>query len=206
MPALLLVLVSVTACSANVDEDKGTNASEVCGGFAKGATSEAALEAVAGTDRFTSELSEPKKALEALREAALVDQSGKGGKPRMQDLPYCWLLSAEDGKTALRVTFREELAVPERDARFGDSVTYFSSGARAYASDSLASVFFPCRMKAPAHEIVIATKLQGPEGSQKPQKDVRVQLITLANAAARHAATDLGCQDVRLATGVPAVT
>jgi hypothetical protein len=150
---LMLLSLLAAACSSGNDEDavKGMKASEVRSGFAKEATSETALTAVTGNDRFTSELSTPKRALEALREAAFVDQSGKSGKPRMQGIPYCWLLSAEDGKAALRITLREELAVPARDARFGDSVTYFSSGARAYASDSLALVFFECRMKAPAH-------------------------------------------------------
>ncbi|MFD7326759.1 hypothetical protein ACFV9D_37700 [Streptomyces sp. NPDC059875] len=202
---LTFLSLSATACSSGGDEGggKGVVASEVCGGFAKGAPSEAALEAVMGAERFTGDLSEPEKALDALREAALIDQSSKTGKPRMQGVPFCWLLSAEDGKRALRVALREESGVPERDARFGESVTYFATGGRAYASDSTASVFFACRMKAPAHEIVIATKLEGPDGSGNPQKGARAHLITIANAAARHAAADLGCQDPRLAEGVP---
>ncbi|WP_329120033.1 hypothetical protein [Streptomyces sp. NBC_01353] len=197
--------LSAAACSSGSDEggDKGVVASEVCGGFAKGVPSGAALEVVMGAERFTSDLSEPDKALDALREAALIDQSSKSGKPRMQGIPFCWLLSAEDGERALRVALREESGVPDRDARFGDSVTYFSTGGRAYASDSLASVFFTCRIKAPAHEIVIATKLEGPDGSGTPQKDARAHLITIANAAARHVAAELGCQDPRLVEGVP---
>lgn len=203
--ALLLLSFPAAACSSGGEEApvKGLAASEVCGGFAKEAPAETALKAVMGTERFTSDLSEPEKALEALRQAALIDQSAKADKPRMKGVPFCWLLPAEGGEDSLRVEFHEELGVPERDPRFGGSVTYFRSGGRAYASDSLASVFFGCRMEAPAHEIVVAAKVEGPNGTRAPQEEVRVHLITLANAAARQIAADLGCQNSGLATGVP---
>lgn len=120
----------------------------------------------------------------------------------MQGIPFCWLLPAKDGGADLRIEFREAGEVPERDARL--KVTYFSTGGMASSSDSLASVFFKCRMKAPAHEIVIAAQLRGPEGNKAPEKDIRANQITVANAAARKVAADLGCQnDTKLVAGVP---
>jgi hypothetical protein len=85
------------------------------------------------------------------------------------------------------------------------SATYFSTGVIAYSSDNIAWVYFKCRMKAPAHEIVIEAQLGGPEGqgNKPPQKDIRVHRITAANAAARKVAADLGCQNTGLVQGVP---
>ncbi|MEU4270466.1 hypothetical protein [Streptomyces sp. NPDC026092] len=203
---LALLPLSAVACSSGSDEGPVAEApaAEVCGGFEKDAPSTAALRAVMGTDRFTSSLSEPEKAIEALREAAAVGPNSETGKPRAQAVPFCWLLPAEGGEASLRVLLRPELEVPERDPRFGDGVTYFSSGGRAYASDSSASVFFRCRMDAPAHEIVVQTRVEGPTGGKSSGEDARVRVITLANAAARGVAADLGCKDTGLSSGVPA--
>ncbi|MEU6985593.1 hypothetical protein ABZ946_19515 [Streptomyces sp. NPDC046324] len=204
--AIMLLSLAAVACSSGGDEGPvaGATASEVCGGFAKDAPSEAALKAVMGTDRFTSSLSEPEKAIATLREAALGGRNSETVQPRAQAVPFCWLLPAEGGKASLRVLLRPELEIPERDPRFGEGVTYFSSGGRAYASDSSASVFFRCRMDAPAQEIVVQARLEGPSGAKPSGEDARARVITLANAAARDVAADLGCEDAGLSSGVPA--
>ncbi|MCP3822478.1 hypothetical protein NLX86_31650 [Streptomyces sp. A3M-1-3] len=202
-----VVFMAVTAgCSSDSsggEEDQGTPADVVCGGFAKDAPSSTALKAIAGDGNFTSDLSEPDEVLKALREAALIEQSGK---TRMQGIAFCWLLPTEDGKSGLRIEFREALGVPERDARLEETVTYFSSGESASSSDGVAKVFFKCRMKAPAHEIIISAELQRSDRIEAPPKDIRAHQITLANAAARKVAADLGCQDTQLANGVPRPT
>lgn len=198
--AAVVVLAATAGCSSDDGKDaaKGKPATEVCGAFAKDATASAALKAIAGEGNFRSNLSEPGKVLDTLREAARTEQSGK---QRTQGIPFCWLLPAKGGEVDLRIEFREAAEVPERDARL--KVTYFSTGERASSSDSLASVYFKCGMKAPAHEIVIAAQLRGPEGS-KATEDIRANQITVANAAARKVAADLGCQnDTKLVSWVP---
>ncbi|MEU9705084.1 hypothetical protein [Streptomyces sp. NPDC047981] len=204
--ALALLGLSAVACSSGSDDGSpaGATASEVCGGFAKDAPSTAVLKAVMDTDRFSSRLSEPEKAIESLRAAAREGRSSETGKPRAQAVPYCWLLPAEGGgEASLRVLLSPESGIPEHDPRFGDGVTYFSSGGRAYASDNSASVFFTCRMKAPAHEIVVRAGLEAPTGGKPGGDDPRVRVITLANAAARDVAAELGCEGSGLSSGVP---
>ncbi|TQK44875.1 hypothetical protein FBY35_6408 [Streptomyces sp. SLBN-118] len=198
-----VVAMAVTAgCSSDSDggdRAQGKPAGEVCGAFAKDPTASAAIKAIAGEGNFRSNLSEPGKVLDTLREAARTEHSGK---QRMQGIPFCWLLQANGGEADLRIEFREAAEVPERDARL--KVTYFSTGERASSSDSLASVYFKCRMKAPAHEIVIAAQLRGPEGNKAPDKDIRTHQTTVVNAAARKVAADLGCQnDTKLVSGAP---
>ena len=160
-----VVVMAVTAgCSSGSDgghRAQGKPTGEVCGFFAKDPTASAALKAIAGEGNFRSDLSEPGKVLDTLREAARTEQSGR---QRTQGIPFCWLLPANGGEANLRIEFREAAEVPERDARL--KVTYFSTGERASSTDSIASVYFKCRMKAPAHEIVIAAQLRGPEGSK----------------------------------------
>lgn len=97
----------------------------------------------------------------------------------------------------------KSVALSERDPRLAKSATYFSTGVRAYSSDNLAWVYFKCRVKAPAHEIVIEAQFGGPDGHKPPQKDIRAHRITVANAAARQVAADLGCQKPGLVEGVP---
>ncbi|MGW2561690.1 hypothetical protein ACWCXB_21030 [Streptomyces sp. NPDC001514] len=204
-PVAVVVLAATAGCSSDSggqEEDQGMPAEQVCRGFAKDAPSSAALKAIAGDGNFTSDLSEPDEALKALREAALVEQSVK--QQQIQGVEFCWLLPTKDGKSGLRINVREALGVPERDARLAETVTYFSSGERASSSDMGAKVFFKCRMKAPAHEIVIAAELSRSDNIDLPQKDIRAHQITLANAAARKIAADLGCQnDTKLVSGVP---
>lgn len=197
----VVAMVVTAGCSSDSgggEKTEGESANEVCGAFAKDAASSAALKVIAGGGNFTSDLSEPEKVLDTLREAARTEQSGS---QRMQGIPFCWLLPTKGGEADLRIDFREVSEVPEPDARL--KVTYFSTGERASSSDSLASVFFKCRMKAPARQIIIAAQLRGPEGNKAPQKDVRAHQITVVNAAARKVAADLGCQNDGLVDGVP---
>ncbi|MEU9014132.1 hypothetical protein AB0D12_31065 [Streptomyces sp. NPDC048479] len=211
MLRVLLVPVVAVAVTAGCSSDNGSGggrkvqgdpADTVCGAFAKDAPASAALKAVAGGGNFTSDLSESDKVLDTLREASRTEQSGKA---RPQGIPFCWLLPAKGGEAGgLRIEFREALEVPERDARLEKSVTYFSTGEAASSSDTRALVSFKCRMKAPAHEIVITAELQGSGGNQAPEKNIRANQVTVANAAARKVAADLGCQnDTKLVNGVP---
>ncbi|MFI2350151.1 hypothetical protein ACH492_24480 [Streptomyces sp. NPDC019443] len=204
VPAAVVVMAVTTGCSSDSgggDRGQGKPADEVCGAFAKDDAASAALNAISGGGNFTSSLSEPEKVIVALREAARTQSSAQ---ERAQSRHFCWLLPAEGGETDLIIDFREVTGVPQRDARLEDSVTYFSTGGLASSSDSLASVFFKCRMKAPAHEIVIAAQLRGPAGNNASKKGIRGNQITVANAAARKVAADLGCQnDTKLVSGVP---
>ncbi|MFD9034584.1 hypothetical protein ACFVZW_26120 [Streptomyces sp. NPDC059567] len=197
--------VVITGCSRGsgkaADEDHGSAVAQVCGGFVEEAPTEAALEVVMGTERFTDDLSEPERALEALREAARTEQADVS---RTQAIPYCWLLSAGGGKQDLRVELRTAAEAPAPDPRLGDQVSSFTSGERAFASVSRGKVYFNCRLGAPGHEILVDTTVRGPAGSQEPGRDHRTRLITLANAAARHVSAALGCEGDRLAPGVPA--
>ncbi|UUN27152.1 hypothetical protein [Streptomyces sp. FIT100] len=203
LPAVLVAMVTA-GCSSGTDggeEDRGLPADEVCGAFAKEPQPSSALKAIAGEGNFTSDLSEPEKVIGSLRDAARTDQ---GAKTRTQPIPFCWLLPAKGGEWDLQVTFREALSVPERDTRLQETVTYFTTGERASSSDSLASVFFACRMKDPAHEIFIQAQLEAPGVNEVPEKERRAHQVTVANAAARKVASDLGCQnDTKLVSGVP---
>ncbi|MFF0060720.1 hypothetical protein ACFYRC_04060 [Streptomyces sp. NPDC005279] len=203
LPAV--VVMAVTAgCTSNSDggdEAKGKPAGEVCGAFAAEAPAFAALKAIAGDGNFTSDLSEPDKVLDTLRKASRTEQSGK---TRPQGIPSCWLLPAKGGELDLRIDSREALEVPDRDARLEKSVTYFSTGERASSSDSRATVYFKCRMKAPAHEITISGELQQSDENGAPEKGIRAHQVTVVNAAARKVAADLGCQNAtKLVNGVP---
>ncbi len=200
----VVALAMTTGCSSDDsggDKAQGESAAEVCGGFAKSVASSAALEALAGEGKLSSKLSEPDKVLVGLRQAARTEQSAK---TRQQGTPFCWLSPAEGGQAVLRIEFREALALPGRDADDEKVATFFASGALSSSSDSHASVYFKCTMKAPAHEIIISAELEGLRETEAASKDIRTNQITLANAAARDVATDLGCQnDTKLVSGVP---
>jgi hypothetical protein len=203
VPAVVVMAVTV-GCSSNGGggtEDQGKPPGEVCGAFAKDAPSSAALAAIAGKGNLTNRLSEPDEVLKALREAARTEQQGK---ERMKGIPFCWLQRAKDGKPVLHVTFREALALPSRDAADEAVATFFSTGELASSSVAFAPVYFKCRMKAPAHEILIAAELERSDENKAPEKDIRTNQMTVVNAAARKVAADLGCQnDTKLVTGQP---
>lgn len=204
MVPAVVVMAMTAGCTSNSDggdEAKGKPAGEVCGAFAADAPASAALKAIAGDGNFTSDLSEPDKVLDTLRAASRTEQSGK---QRMQGISFCSLRPAKGGEKGLRIEFREALALPSRDAEDEAVATFFSTGELASSSDAFAPVYFKCRMKAPAHEIIIAAELERTGGDETSQKKIRANQITVANAAARKVAAVLGCQnDTKLVSGVP---
>ncbi|MEU3476624.1 hypothetical protein ACI2LO_03300 [Streptomyces sp. NPDC033754] len=196
-------MMAAVGCTPGSDSatPKGQPAAEVCGGFAKDPAAASALEAIAGKGAsLTSDGSEPERVLTDLRKAARTPQSGK---KRLRGTPFCTLETAGDEKNVSSVTLREALAVPASDAS-KELVTAYATGRLATSSDLHASVYFSCRMKAPAHEIVLVAELDRADENEADHPGIRDEQITLANAAARHVAAALGCADTRLVTGVPA--
>ncbi|WP_030692034.1 hypothetical protein [Streptomyces globisporus] len=202
LPAAALAMAAA-GCTPGSDDaaPAGQSASEVCGGFAGEPGAASALEAIAGKDvRLTADRSEPDEVLGELRKAARTPQSGK---QRMEGIPFCTLEAAGDEKNVLTVTLREALAVPTGEASKA-SVTAYSTGRLATSSDLFASVYFTCRMPAPAHEIVLDAELERADENEADHAGIRDEQITLANAAARHVAAELGCAGTGLVKGVPA--
>ncbi|MEU0401238.1 hypothetical protein ABZ318_13500 [Streptomyces sp. NPDC006197] len=202
LPVAALALAA-TGCTSVTDEasGKGRSAAEVCGGFAKEPGAASALQAIAGKDvRLTADRSEPDRVLDELRKAARTPQ---GGKQRMEGIPFCTLEAAGDEKNVLSITLREALAVPRGEAAKA-SVTAYSTGRLATSSDLFASVYFTCRTPAPAHEVVLAAELERADENEADHAGIRDEQITLANAAARHVAAELGCTGTGLVKGVPA--
>ncbi|MFD3535639.1 hypothetical protein [Streptomyces sp. NPDC058664] len=200
----LLVAVLASACSAGGEAGpKGQSAAEVCGGFAKDPAVSSALEAIAGKDAsLTSAGSEPEKVRTDLRKAATTPQSGK---KRTRGIPFCALETAGDEKNVLTITLREALAVPTGDAGKQSTTTY-STGRLATSSDLYASIYFTCRMKPPAHEMILDVELERADENEADHPGIRDEQITLANAAARKVSKELGCEEDGLATGVPTPT
>ncbi|MFD7444139.1 hypothetical protein [Streptomyces sp. NPDC059909] len=205
VPAAVVVLAASAGCSSGVDDAaKGKSAEEICGAIAKNAPASTAFKAIAGEGNLEDTLAEPDRLLKDLRAAALEPQSGK---TRMKGIPFCWPRSAKDGKGVFMLTFREALALPGRSADDEKVATFFATGEQASSSDYYASVYFKCRMKAPAHEILIDAELERADENEASEKSIRVHQITVANAAARKVAADLGCQnDTKLVSGVPTPT
>ncbi|MFE5593376.1 hypothetical protein [Streptomyces sp. NPDC056549] len=192
--------MAATGCTTGTDDAAvvGQAATEVCGGFARERSAASALEAIAGKGvRLTADRSEPDRVVSDLRKAARTTQSGKA---RMAGIPFCTLEAAEDEKNVLDVTLHEALAVPAGDA---DSVTAYATGRLATSSDLFASVYFTCRLTAPAHAIVLDDELERADENEADHPGIRDAQITLANAAARHVAAELGCTDTGLVEGVP---
>ncbi|MEU7512346.1 hypothetical protein AB0B13_10120 [Streptomyces sp. NPDC042898] len=202
LPVAALMLAA-TGCTTGTDDAaaKGQPASEVCGGFAADPVVAAALEAIAGKGAsLTSDGSEPERVLTDLRKAARTPQSGKN---RLRGIPFCTLETAGDEKNVLTITLREALAVPRGDAE-KEFATFYSTGRRATSAVLHASLYFTCRMPAPAHEIVLVAELDRADENEADHPGIRGEQITLANAAARQVAAELGCADARLVEGVPA--
>lgn len=196
---MLLLAVLVPSCSSGEETaTKGQTAAEVCGGFAGEPVPAKALEAIVGEGvRLSSDTVQPEKVIADLKKAAQKPQSGKRW---MDAVPFCGLEQAKDGRGILDITFREALSVPGEDEKVH---TAYSSGLRATSSDLFAAVYFSCGMKAPAHEIVIVAELQRALDHEADHPGIRDDQITLANAAARHVAQELGCTNTRLVDGVP---
>ncbi|GGV12952.1 hypothetical protein GCM10010275_62500 [Streptomyces litmocidini] len=202
LPVAALAMATAGCTSGSDDAaPQGQPASEVCGGFAREPDAASALEAIAGKDvRLTADRSDPERVLGELRKAARTPQ---GGKQRMEGIPFCTLEAAGDEKNVLNITLREALAVPTGEAA-KTSVTAYSTGRLATSSDLFASVYFTCRMPAPAHEIVLDAELERADENEADHAGIRDEQITLANAAARHVAAELGCTGTGLVRGVPA--
>ncbi|MEE1752265.1 hypothetical protein [Streptomyces sp. SP18CS02] len=198
--APLAAVLLAAGCSSGGGDDvaaEGRPADEICGAFAKDQPAAAAFEAIAGEGGLVDNLSEPERVVKELRAAALEPQSGK---TRMKGVSFCWPRST-DGKGVFNITFREALAVPESA---DTDVTRYTVGESATSSDLFASIYFTCRMKAPAHEIVIAAELERDDRNEAAEADVRARQITVLNAAARKVSGELGCgPETELGTGVP---
>ncbi|MFV6028468.1 hypothetical protein [Streptomyces sp. NPDC056264] len=212
--AAAAVAALLTSCSGGNDGGAGTNepsglsASEVCrGGFAEDAAATAALEAVMGGGRFDDGLakSEPDKALDELRKAS-PEQWAESYRPESRR--YCWFWPAEDGGSEkdLQIQLSPAKSAPGLLPEHAKKVTSYASGLQAYASSGFSRVYFSCRMKSPAHEIVVETVVRGPAGIPDADPDQRTRLITLANAAARQVSKELDCEKDGLATGMPSPT
>ncbi|MFE5971760.1 hypothetical protein ACFQ64_06335 [Streptomyces sp. NPDC056460] len=207
------VVALLSSCSGGgggdrTNEPSGLSASEVCrGGFAEDAAATAALKAVMGDGRFDDGLaeSEPDKALDELRKAS-PEQWAESYRPESRR--YCWIWPAEGGGSEkdLQVQLSPAKSAPGLLPEHAKKVTSYASGLQAYASSGFSRVFFSCRMKAPAHQIVVETVVRGPAGIPDADPDQRTRLIALANAAARQVSKELGCEKDGLATGMPSPT
>ncbi|WP_245727539.1 hypothetical protein [Streptomyces vietnamensis] len=183
-------------------EPEGLTAAEACGGFAKDAPVSAALKGVLGGDRVEDNLSKPEKAVERVREDAAAPWADSY---RPQPVTYCGLQSAEEASQNLKIEVNAVGKGPYLGPELAKKVTSYTSGLEAFTSSTVGHVYFSCRLKAPAHEIVVETTVWGPAGVPDTDLEQRTRLITLANAAARQVSAKLGCQgEDGLATGVPA--
>ncbi|WP_024761680.1 hypothetical protein [Streptomyces exfoliatus] len=205
LPAVVLVMAAV-GCTPGSDSatPEGQSASEVCGGFAADPAVASALEAIAGKGAsLKSDGSEPERVLTDLRKAARTPQNGK--KSLLRGIPFCNLETAGDEKNVLNITLREALAVPKGDS-VKEFATFYSTGRRATSALLHASIYFTCRMPAPAHEIVLVAELDRADENEADHPGIRDEQITLANAAAHQVSAELGCEKDGLATGVPSPT
>ncbi|MFJ7955420.1 hypothetical protein ACIQ62_03910 [Streptomyces sp. NPDC096319] len=200
IPVAVLAMAATGCATGTDDAAAGQAAAEVCGGFAEEPDAASALRAIAGEDaRLTSDQSEPGRVVDELKKAARTPQSGK---QRMKGVPFCTLETAGDEKNVLSITFREALAIPGNEA-VKELTTVYSTGRRATSADLFASIYFTCRLAAPAHEIVVAAELERADENEADGPGIRDEQITLANAAARHVAAEWGCAGTGLAEGVP---
>ncbi|SED27400.1 hypothetical protein SAMN05428939_4733 [Streptomyces sp. TLI_105] len=200
----LAVAAVLTGCGGGggeaTKEPEGLTAAEACGGFAKDPAATAALKAVLGGERFEDDLSKPEKALDRLREDAAAQWADSY---RPQPVTYCGLQAADEASKNLRIEVNAVGKGPYLGPELAESVTSYATGVEAFSSSTLGKLFFSCRLKAPAHPIVVETAVQGPAGVEETDGEQRTRLITLANAAARDVSAKLGCEGDGLVTGVP---
>ncbi|WP_234439530.1 MULTISPECIES: hypothetical protein [Streptomyces] len=206
--AAIAVAVVLTGCGGGdggdgAKEPEGLRAAEVCGGFAKDADATAALKAVLGGARFEDDLSKRDRALARLRDDAAAPWADSY---RPQPVKYCGLRPAEGGQKDLKVEVGAVGKGPYLGPELAESVTSYASGLEAFSSAGIGRVYFSCRPEATAHTIVVGTTAWGPAGVPDTDLDQRTRLVTLANAAARDVAAELGCTDTGLVEGVPAKT
>ncbi|MFB6839990.1 hypothetical protein [Streptomyces sp. NPDC056361] len=202
--AAVVVAAVLTSCGGGggggTGEPEGRAAAEVCGGFAGDAATAAALQAVLGGERFEDDTSRAERALGRLRDDAAAPWADSY---RPQPVKYCGLAPAEGGPKDLRIEVGAVGKGPYLGPSLAPSVTSYASGIEAFSSSGVGHVYFSCRLKAPAHEIVVETTVRGPAGVPDTDLEQRTRLITVANAAARDVAAALGCADTGLADGVP---
>lgn len=205
--AAVAVTALLTSCSGGdgeaAKEPEGLTAAEACGGFAKDVATTAALKAVLGGDRFEDNYSKPDRAIDRLRDDAA---SPWAESYRPQPVTYCGLRPVEGGQKDLKIEVGAVGKGPFLGPMLAEQVTSYASGIEAFTSSTLGHVYFSCRLKAPAHEIVVETTIWGPAGAPATDLEQRTRLITLANAAARQVSAKLGCGKDGLATGVPSPT
>ncbi|MFC9388968.1 hypothetical protein [Streptomyces venezuelae] len=200
--AAAALLTSCSGGDGGTKEPEGLAAAEACGGFAKEEPVGAALKAVLGGDRFDDFYSKSDEALARLREDAAAPWADSY---RPQRVTYCGLRLAEGGgQNSLKIEVAAVGKGPYLGPALAPKVTSYASGLEAFSSSGLGKLYFTCRMKPPALEIVVETAVWGPEDVPETDLERRTRLITLANAAARQVSAKLGCQGDKLATGVPA--
>ncbi|MGW3713909.1 hypothetical protein ACWDN6_27550 [Streptomyces albogriseolus] len=199
IPTIILA-ATLSGCSADnsTEEAEGEKGASVCGGFARQSDVASALEDVTGADSFTENRSKPDETLQSLRAA-----DGEVEVDEILGSPYCRLQAAKGGEEVLTINFREALAVNKSDAEDEKIFTFYRSGESAYASEHTASLYFRCRMSAPAKEVLIHADL---ERLRKVEvSDVRLSRanILILNAAAGKVASELGCSSPGLTSGQP---
>jgi hypothetical protein len=184
-------------------EGEGLAAAQVCGGFAEGTAAESALEAALGAERLTDDPSDPRKALERLRDATRAPWADAS---RPQAVRYCHLRSATGGPNDLFIELNTAAKAPGLHPEHAKKVTSYSAGLLAYSSSGIGRLYFSCRLGEPARDLVIETAVWGPPGVPDTDLTQRTRLITVANAAARKVAAEMGCAGTGLVPGVPAET
>ncbi|MGW6416965.1 hypothetical protein [Streptomyces sp. NPDC055055] len=203
--AALALAVVLTSCGdgggGGPEEPTGLTAAEACGGFAGQADAAAALKAVLGGARFEDDLSRRDRALSRLRDDAAAPWAASY---RPQPVRYCGLRSTEGDPKDLRIEVGAVGKGPYLGPELATSVTAYASGLEAFSSSGIGRVYFSCRPEATAHAIVVGTTVRGPADAPDTDLGRRTRLITLANAAARDVAAELGCADTGLVEGVPA--
>lgn len=199
MPALALVLLSVTACSGDGGDTaaKDRSAAEVCGGFAKSGPALTALTALVGGDGLSDDRSEPDATLKALKEAdgkLATDELANGSA-------FCRLRKVGERESVLDINFREALIIPGTP---GDEIfRAFATGGEAKSSTRYAKILFNCRTPGSAKGLIVAAELERSNKISASDRDIAVHQITVLNAAARTVAARLGCEDTNLVDGVP---
>ncbi|MFE5910349.1 hypothetical protein ACFQ6B_14880 [Streptomyces wedmorensis] len=201
--AVAAVLAGCGGGGGGSEEPEGLAAAEVCGGFAKDADAAAALKAVLGGGRFDDDLSQHDRAVARLRDDAAAPWADSY---RPQPVKYCGLRPVEGGPKDIEVEVGAVGKGPYLGPELAGSVTSYASGVEAFSSAGTGRVYFSCRPEATAHAIVVGTTVRGPAGVPDTDLDQRTRLVTLANAAARGVAAELGCTDTGLVEGVPAKT
>ncbi|QIP86263.1 hypothetical protein GLX30_22025 [Streptomyces sp. Tu 2975] len=199
LPAVVIFLAA--GCSSGSDgegtgEQVGKPLDRICGGiFARGGTVTAALEALVDGTAVTDEASQPEAALKALT----APGEGKG----VEGAPFCRVQAAGSGEWFFNIDVRQASAVPSGDDDMGGDLTYFSTGELASSTDSFAALYFKCRPNAGGREIIVNAELEQLDEGAGTGKGIRVDQMTVLNAAAQKIAENVRCGETKLVEGVP---